>query len=163
MTIQLGDDVSWNFGQDEIYNINKLIKVLKLKLSSEGKIKGLDGVYIDCSIFSTDELVTALDSSLKRFQSLVPEIEEATFLNEDFCVFFTCPLVLGAMLELLPGKALTEAGAFSAFIENENKYNLTEHVSQTILKLIEIESHNYREEIKLIRGNLSFYKNLLKI
>ena len=78
-------------------------------------------------------------------------------------MFFTYPLVLGAILELLHGRALVEAGSHSTIIENEIEHNLIEYVSGTMLRLIEIESHNYREEIKLIRGNLPFYKNLLKI
>jgi hypothetical protein len=83
MTIKLGDKIETEYGQDEIYNINKLIKILKLKLSSEGKQKSkdLEGniIYIDCSIFSIDQLVTALDSSLKRFQGLVQKLKSQHF------------------------------------------------------------------------------------
>ena len=164
--MQLGDKIETEYGQDEINNINKLIKILKLKRQSERKQKAKDScgnvIYIDCDIFSINDLVTALDSSLKRFQGLIPEIEESTFLNGDFCMFFTYPLVLGAMLELLPGKALIEKGTEFTVQDNGISHNLLS-LSDLVLKLIEIESYNYREEIKLIRANLAYYKNLFKI
>jgi len=111
--IQLGDDPGFNYSQIAILNINKLLKVLKGRLSSEGKIKSADSygntVYITCDIFSTEMLVTFLGVALSEFNQ-IPYFTFFTFEDTAFIDQFLEIIVEGATLYALSSKALIERG-----------------------------------------------------
>lgn len=112
----LGDDVGYNFSQVAIYNINGLLKVLKSRLRSNGRVPRPDPnnsnniVYVDCSIFSTSLLVDLLVMSLSNF-NLVPHFTSFTWESDpSFFLIFGELVIEGAYIYALAGQALLEAG-----------------------------------------------------
>src|SRR5579859_3422391 len=71
MSKKLGQDIDFDFSQQAIMNINRLLKLFKMRLASRGKAKTThkDGnvIYIDSDIYSTDQLVGFLVLSLSDF------------------------------------------------------------------------------------------------
>ena len=109
----LGDDPGFNYSQNAIKNINKLIKSLKARLNSWGKAKSKDSfgntIYVDCDIFTVDQLVTFLATALWDFNQ-VPYFTYFTFDDDAFVDQFGEILVEGATIQGLLSKALTERG-----------------------------------------------------
>lgn len=101
----LGDHVDFDFNQDEIKNINLLLRSLKDSLASNpspDKTKSVE-------IFSTEVLVEFLVLSLSEFNQ-TPEFSNFTFQDENFIRVFRDILVEGAVLKALTSQALIERG-----------------------------------------------------
>ena len=122
----LGDDPGFNYSQQAIRNINKLIKSLKARLNSSGKSKAIDGygntIYIDCDIFSIDMLVTFLSTALWDFNQ-VPYFTFFQFDDDNFINQFGEILVEGATLYSLSSKALIERGREFQITDNGLSFN----------------------------------------
>lgn len=111
--INLGDDPGFEFSQNAIKNINKLIKKMKARLNSSGKILSKDqygnDIYVDCDIYSIDMLVTFLCMALSYFNS-VPYFTFFKFDDDLFVDQFGEIIVEGAVLYALASMALIERG-----------------------------------------------------
>jgi len=111
--VKLGDEPRYNLSQEAIENINRLMKMLKIRLQSSGRhqVKDQYGniLYENCDIFTTEELYVFLCSSLAEF-NLTPHFTH--FVFEEACVVdeFADVIVEGAYIMALASKALIEKG-----------------------------------------------------
>lgn len=119
--VHLNDDPGFQYSQEAIININKLLKALKARLNSSGKAKSADPygnvVYVDCDIFSTDMLVTFLATALWEFNQ-TPFFTFFEFDNNNFVEQFGQILVEFATIYALASKALIERGREFQFTDN---------------------------------------------
>lgn len=152
----LGDDPGFNYSQEAIKNINKLLKSLKSRLNSSGKAKSSDKygnvVYVDCDIFSVDMLVTFLATALWDFNQ-VPFFTFFKFDDNNFVEQFGEILIEGATLSALASKSLIERGR--EFQVTDNGLNFT---PPTVSELMNTQyssllSH-YWEKLKMIKASL---------
>ncbi len=151
----LGQDPGFDFSQVEIFNINKLIKTLKARLNASGKSKSTDSfgniIYVDCSIFSVEMLVTFLANSITLFNE-IPHFTFFTFADTFFINQFHDVLVEGAVLMALASQAL---------IERSTEYQITDaglsFQPPTTSELLNTQygallTHNY-EKVKFIKNS----------
>jgi hypothetical protein len=154
--VHLGDDPGFNYSQNAIHNINKLLKALRVRLNSSGKAKGKDKygnvIYIDCDIFSVDALVTMLADALWWFNE-IPHLTMFTFDDTDFVNQFGHVLVQAATITALGSKALIERGR--EFTVSDNGINFTPPtVSELMNTQWSTELANHTERLKSIKQNL---------
>jgi len=151
----LGDDPGFNFTQVEIYNINKLIKTLRSRLNAVGKSKSTDGygniIYVDCSVFSTEMLVTFLANSITLFNE-IPHFTFFTFADTAFIDQFHDVLVEGAALMALSSQSLLERGAEYSISDNGISFTpptMSELLNSQYGTLL---AHNY-DKVKFIKNS----------
>jgi hypothetical protein len=111
--LHLGDEVGFNYSQNAISNVNKMLKILKARLNNNGKAKSSDSfgnvIYVDCNIFSDDMLITFLANALSEFNSIPYftffTMEDTIIINQFMNVF-----VERATIDALASQALIEKG-----------------------------------------------------
>lgn len=154
--INLGDDPGFNYSQDAIKNINKLIKSLKMRLRSSGKTKSIDGygntIYVDCDIFSVDLLTTALATALVDFNQ-VPYYTFFSFSENAFVDQFGEIIVEGATLYALAGSALLHKGSEYSISDNGITFNLPT-VSEMLSSQYSTLLTAYTDKLKMIKNSL---------
>ena len=154
--VQLGDDPGFNYSQIAILNINKLLKALKARLSSEGKIKSADSygntIYVTCDIFSTDMLVTFLGVALSEFNQ-IPYFTFFTFEDTQFIEQFLEILVEGATLYALASKALIERGR-EFDISDQGVTFKPPTVSELLGTQYSTLLTSYNERLKMIKNSM---------
>lgn len=152
----LGDDPGFNYSQTAIFNINKLIKMLKRRLNSSGKSRKIDSngnvTYVDCDIYSIDMLVTFLATALSDFNQ-VPYFTFFTFDQTEFIDQFAEVIVEGATLYALSSMALITRGA--EFVITDNGLNFS---PPTVSELLETQYStlltNYWERLRYIKNSI---------
>jgi len=155
----LGDEVSFNYSQPAIKNINKLIKALKARLNSSGKSKSKDAygnvVYVDCDIFSVDMLVTFIGIALWDFNQ-VPYFTAFSLDDDNFINQFGEILVEGATLYALASIALVERGR--EFTLSDNGLSFTPPTESELLntQYSTLLTH-YWDKLKYIKNSLRPY------
>jgi hypothetical protein len=152
----LGDDPGTQYSQVAIRNINKLLKLLKRRLNSSGKVKSTDAhgnvVYLDCDIFSVDQLVTFLAGALWDFNQ-VPYFTYFQFDDDAFINQFGEILVEGATLYSLTSRALIEKGNELQVTDNGISFNLPQ-VSDTLGSQWSTTLSNYWDKLKYIKNSI---------
>lgn len=154
--VHLGDDPGFDYSQDAIKNINKLLKALKARLNSAGKALRNDSYgnpqYVDCDIFSYDVLVTLLATALWDFNQ-VPYFTFFQFDDANFVEQFGEILVEGATLYALSSKALIERGREFQLTDNGLNFN-----PPTVSELMQTQYGalltHYWEKLKYIKNSL---------
>lgn len=110
---QLGEDPGFDYSQIAILNINKMLKTLRARLNSSGKIQitNPDGSigYSDCDIFSVDALVAFLAASLADINA-IPYFTAFTFDQTNIMDLLHQVIVEGATIYALASQALVERG-----------------------------------------------------
>jgi hypothetical protein len=152
----LGDDPGFNYSQIAIYNINKLIKILKNRLNADGKTPAFDKFgnlqYVDCSLYSIDMLVSFLAAALVDFNQ-VPYFTFFTWDDTLFIEQFGEILVQCATLYALASKALIERGREFQITDNGINFN-----PPTVSELLQTQYNTlitqYRETLKYIKNSL---------
>lgn len=152
----LGDDVPFNFSQTAILNINKLLKGLKARLKSSGKSAGYDQfnnpIYVDCDIYSIDQLVTFLAQSLSMFNQ-IPHFTAFEFHHTEIVTIFYDILVQGAVLIALASQALIERGR--EYQISDNGISLTPpSISELANSQWSSELSSYTEKVKYIKSSM---------
>jgi hypothetical protein len=155
----LGDDFPYNYSQNEVFNINKMLKMLKARLNSDGKSLAKDAygneVYVSCSTFSVNTLVTFLGMALSDFNQ-VPYFTSFTFADSGFVAQFADILVNGATIYSLASKALIEKGA--EFTITDNGVNFQPAAVSDMLKAqADTLLANYTEKLKYIKNSMRPY------
>lgn len=155
----LGDDVGFNYSQVAIHNINLLMKTLRARLDSMGKIKTKDSygneIYADCDIFSVATLVSFIADSLSMFNE-IPHFTMYTFDQTDFVQQFHNILVQGAVLMALSSKALIEKGSEFSLSDQGVDFK-PPSVADLLQTEWSTELSNHFEKIKLIKQNMKPY------
>lgn len=151
-----GDDIEFNFSKDEVMCVNKLLKVLKKRLKSEGVRKVPDGAggFIDvpCNIFSNAELICFLVNSLSEFNQ-TPHFTTFTFADPQICDLFLDIIVQGAALLALAAQTLIEKGREFSITDNGVTYQ-PPAVSDILNTQYSTQLTAYREKLKFIKVNL---------
>jgi hypothetical protein len=154
---QLGEDPGFDYSQIAILNINKLLKTLRARLNSSGKIEIIDPVtgnitYQDCDIFSADTLVTFLAASLTEFNA-IPHFTSFNFNNTNTWDIFHSIVVEGAVIYALGSQALIERGREWQITDNGVAVNVP-----TVSELLNTQySQLYTthfEKLKLIKASM---------
>lgn len=152
----LGDDPGFDYSQAAIKNINKLIKILKVRLNSSGKAKSTDSygntVYITCDIFSVETLVSMIAAALMDFNQ-VPYYTFFQMDDDNFVEQFGEVLVEGATLYALSSKALIERGREYQITDNGISFNLPT-VSELLNTQYGTLLTNYWDKLKYIKNSL---------
>jgi len=153
----LGDDPGFQYSQEAIININKLLKALKARLNSSGKAKSTDSygnvTYVDCDIFSYDMLVTFLATALWEFNQ-TPYFTFFEFDDNNFVEQFGQILIEGATIWALASKALIERGREFQFTDNGLNFNPP--------TVSEIMMTQYSALLTLHKEKLVYIKNSLR-
>lgn len=152
----LGDDVGFNYSQTAIFNINKIIKSLRARLSSSGKAKRVDEngnvVYIDCDIYSVDVMVTFIATALSDFNQ-TPYFTNFTLEDTSFIDQFFDILVRGATIYALASKALIERGREFQITDNGLSFN-PPTVSEMLNTQYNTVLANYWDQLKYIKNSM---------
>jgi hypothetical protein len=151
----LGDDPGFDFTQSEIFNINKLLKSLKTRLNATGKTKSKDSfgniVYVNCSIFSVEVLVSLLANSISLFNE-IPHWTFFTFADTSFIDQFHDVIVEGALYMALASQALLERGA--EYTISDNGISFT---PPTLSELLNTQASamisSHQEKLKFIKNS----------
>ena len=150
-----GDDFDFNFTKEEVCNINKLLKILKKRLKSDGLVKVRDGAgYVteSCPIFSDNELICFLINSLSEFNQ-TPHFTKFTFSDDQFCMQFADILIQGAVILALAAQALIEKGREFVITDNGVSYQ-PPAVSEILNSQYTTQMTAYREKLKFIKVNM---------
>jgi hypothetical protein len=154
--IHLGDDVGFSYSQTALYNINKVIKMMRARLNSSGKSKSTDAygnvIYVDCDIFSVDMLATFAAMSLNKFNS-TPYF---TWFHWDDSWFFT------NFSEVIAEGATVFAMASQALIEKGREFQLTDsginfnppNVAEMLETQYATTLQHYWEQLKYIKNSM---------
>lgn len=154
--VHLGDDPGFNFSQTAIKNINKLLKGLKARLNNDGKAKSQDAfgnvIYVDCSVFSDDMLITFLGTALSDFNQ-VPYFTFFTFEDTPIIDQFYDIIVEGATISALASQALIERGR--EFQITDNGVNFTPPtVSELLNTQYTTMLTNYYDKLRYIKNSM---------
>lgn len=161
--VSIGDDPGFNYSQLAIKNINVLIKTLKARLDSSGKHLTKDKfgneIFMDCDIFSVEQLVCFIANSLSWFNEL-PLFTLFTFEDTEILQQFHDVIVQGATIMALSSKALLERGR--EFVLSDNGISYTPPTVSELMNTEwsgELQAHT--EKLKIIKKNMrSFPKGL---
>lgn len=120
-SVKLGDEVSFDFSQEELEGINILLKYLKCRLRSDGTKPKRDkfgafefdayGEIIteECNVFSDEILACFLSQSLSEFNS-TPFFTSYLFSDQIIHKTFANVIVEGAYVVALASQSLVEKG-----------------------------------------------------
>lgn len=154
--VHLGDDPGFNYSQNALLNINKIIKMLKARLNSSGKTPYIDAngntTYVDCDIYSIDTLATFACISLSKFNQ-IPYFTSFSFEDSAFISQFLEVLTEGATLYALASKALIERGREFQITDNSINFNppsVAEMLNTQYNTLLTL----YFDELKLIKNSM---------
>lgn len=153
--IQLGDDPGFNYSQNALGNINKLIKAVKFRLNSSGKSRRTDefgNVYFDdCDIYTVEQLAVFVAISLTAFNQ-IPHFTFFTFEDTEIINTFFEVLVQHAVIYALASKALIERGREFNVSDNGLTFQ-PPTVSELLNSQHGAELGNWFEKVKLIKAS----------
>lgn len=163
-TIRLGDDVLFDFTEQEIYGINVLLKFLKARLRNDGKkpLRDQFGAIVydaygemvmqDCDVFSDDILICFLCQALSEF-NMIPFFTGFTFADEVIYKLFSAAIVEGAYVFAISSQALLEKGRDFTISDGGISYQppalgdfLQSHFGTWLT--------SYRERLKFIKNSI---------
>lgn len=152
----LGDDPGFNYSQTAIHNINLLMKTLRARLDSAGKILTKDAygndVYSDCDIYSVEQLTAFLANSLTLFNE-IPTFTMFTFEDSDIIAQFHDVIVQGAAIMALSSKSLIERGREYKLTDNGINFDIPT-VSELMQTQWSTEFANHFEKVKYIKDSI---------
>lgn len=162
--IQLGDDVVFNFTDEEIYGINIMLKFLKARLKSDGTKPMRDqfGAFVrdgygeimteECNVFDNDILIGFLCMSLSEF-NMTPFFTAYTFADQTIQTLFAQIIVEGAGIYALAAQSIIEKGRDFSLSDQGISYQppalgdfLASHYSTWLT--------SYRERLKYIKNSI---------
>ena len=163
-SVTLGDDVDFDFSQQELEGVNILLKYLKCRLRSEGKKPKRDQfgafiqdaygeiVYEECNVFSDEILACFLCQALSEF-NMVPFFTAYTFADPLIKTLFSSAIVEGAYVIGLASQSLVEKGRDFQISDGGISYQppqlgdfLSSHYGTWL--------STYRERLKFIKNNI---------
>ena len=151
--VHLGDEPVFNLSQQAIININRLMRVLRLRLQSNGRHQTKDGygniVYENCDIFSVDEMHAFLCASLTEF-NLTPHFTTFVWEQTEVPDMFGEVIVEGAYIMALASKALIEKGREFNITDNGISFQPPQ-VSDLLNSQMGTLLGPYRERLKHIK------------
>jgi hypothetical protein len=153
---QIGDAAVVSYSEDEILGINKMLACLKARLKNDLKSESIDAYgnteFVDCSIFTNDELAWFLSCSLSEFNQ-TPHFTDFTF---DMAVIhdrFAYVIVEGAYILALAAQMLIEAGREFTITDNGITMN-PPPLSATLNNELSQFVAAHRETLKYIKTSI---------
>jgi len=167
--VRLGDDVNFDFSDEEIAGLNILLKYLKSRLRSDGRkpvrdqygafvyTEGYDGydgemVYEECNVFSDEILVCFLCQALSEF-NMVPFFTSYTFADNLIHKMFSQLIVEGAYIVALASQSLVEKGRDFTISDGGISYQPPQ-LGDFLASQYNNWLSSYRERLKFIKNNL---------
>jgi hypothetical protein len=116
---QIGDDARVTYTDEEIIGINKLLAMLKARLKNNVYVESIDAYgatqFVECPIFTNEELTWFLNCSLSEFNQ-TPHFTDFLFSDNVICGAentvgrFSHILIEGAAILAVAAQMLIEAG-----------------------------------------------------
>jgi len=163
-SIRLGDDVEFDFNEQEILGINILLKYLKARLRSSGRkpVRDEYGAILydgygeviteECNVFSDELLICFLCQALSEF-NMVPFFTSFLFSDEVIYKLFSAAIVEGAYVFATASQALVEKGRDFTISDGGLSYQppalgdfLSTHYGTWL--------SSYRERLKFIKNSI---------
>ena len=152
----IGDAPEITYTHDEIIGINILLSLLNKRLKNELQMESVDAYgnieFVNCSVFSNDELVAFLNMSLSEFNSC-PHFSDFSFADEVIYNRYAYVIVEGACIVAWAAQMVIEAGR--EFNVTDNGINLIPPPLSTALNN---ELSNFwtahREVLKMIKTSI---------
>jgi hypothetical protein len=163
-TVRIGDDVSFDFSEEELKGINILLKYLKARLRSDGRkpkrdeygafVRDENGeiVYVECNVFSDELLVCFLCQALSEF-NMIPFFTTFSFADLIIYTTFSQIIVEAAMVFAMASQALVEKGRDFTISDGGVSYQppaLGDFLSSQYNNFLS----NYRERVKFIKNSI---------
>jgi hypothetical protein len=152
----LGDEPGFDFSQEALKNINRLIFQLKARLNSSGKSMSKDSygndILIDCDIFTTAQLTTFLITSLSQFNS-IPYFTGFRFEDTEFFDIYSGIIVMRAAVEGMYAKALIERGREYQINDNGISVNIP-NVSELLTTQASSLMATWETDCKMIKNSM---------
>lgn len=150
----IGDDPEICWTEAEVIGINILLYCLKNRLKNNMQVESTDAYgnieYIDCHVFTNDELIWFLKCSLSEFNQ-TPHFTDFSFGDPVIYERFGHIIVEGAYILALSAQVLIEAG--KEFTLNDSSIGLNPPpLSQTMNTQITNFLSAHRESLKFIKG-----------
>lgn len=162
--IKLGDDVVFDFSDEELLGINILLKLLKSRLRSNGEkpIRDEFGAFItdgygnilteECNVYDDEILVAFLCQALSEF-NMVPFFTAYSFSDQIIQTLFSAIIVEGAYVFALASQAIVEKGRDFTISDGGVNYQppqlgdfLQSHYGTWLT--------SYRERLKFIKNSI---------
>lgn len=154
---QIGDDPNISYSEEEICGINILLAKLKARLNNNIESETLDEygntTYIECSVFTDEELLWFLECALSEF-NMTPHFTDFTFDMPIIYDRFSYIIVESAVITSLLAKSLIEAGKEFTISDNG--------ISITPPQLSSVMTNQTSQLISSHRENLKYIKNSIK-
>lgn len=162
--IRLGDDVDFDFTDEELLGINILLKFLKARLRSDGRkpVRDAFGKFVtdaygqlvteECNVFDDEILVCFLCQAISEFNG-VPFFTAYTFADQIIHSTFSSFIVEGAYIFALASQALVEKGRDFTITDGGMNYQPPQLGDF-------IQSHygtwltSYRERLKFVKNSI---------
>jgi len=163
--VTLGDDVVFDFTQEELATLNLLLKLLKSRLSSTGvkPVRDEFGAFVtdgygeilteQCNVFDDEVLVCFLCMALSEF-NMIPFFTAYTFADEIIKTLFSSAVVEGAMIYAMASQALVEKGRDFTISDGGISYQPP--------RLGDFLQANYNNWLTSYRERLKFMKNSIR-
>jgi hypothetical protein len=118
---QIGDDPNIQWSEAEIIGLNVLIECLQNRLKNKVQVESTDAYgnieYVDCRIFTIDELTWFLKCSLSEFNQ-TPHFTDFTFADSFIYNRYGHIIVEGAFILATAAQMLIEAGREFTITDN---------------------------------------------
>lgn len=162
--ILIGDDVIFNFSDEELYGINVLLKFLKQRLRSVGKkpVRDINGAFVtdgygevvteDCNVFSDDVMIAYLCQSLSEFNS-TPFFTAYTFADPVIYTLFYQVIVEGAYVYAIASQSILEKGRDFTVTNGSANYQ-SPQLGDFLQSHYGTWLTSYRERIKFIKNSI---------
>ena len=125
-------------------------------MDAEGKSVGYDQynnkIFIDCNIFSTDQLVTFIVTALEEFNA-IPHFTSFTFDDTEIITNFYSIFVQGAVIQALMSKALIEKGREIALQDNGVSVTFSS-VADMLVNQANTEMTNFTDKVTRIKASM---------
>jgi hypothetical protein len=163
-TVKIGDDVNFDFTDEEINGINILLKILKMRLRSNGRKPARDqyGAFTydtdgnliteECNVFSDEVLVGMLMSSLSEF-NMIPFFTTYTFADRIIYTTFATAIIEGAVIFALASQALVEKGREFTISDGGISYQPAA-LSDLLTNQFGTWLTSHRERLKFIKNSI---------
>mgnify|MGYP001575989356 CR=1 FL=1 len=155
-TYEPGDASPFNFTKEETLGINKLLRIVKIRVKNDGVRKVPDGAggYTEeaCTVFSNDELICFLVNSLSEFNSY-PHFTNYNFDDERIQTIFSDLIIQGAVILALAAQALIEKGREFVITDNGISFQ-PPAVADLLNNQYSAQLADYKEKLKVIKNNL---------
>ncbi len=151
---QIGDDPRVSYSEAEIIGINILLACLKNRLKNNLQVETTDAygniTYVDCNVFTNDELVWFLKCSLSEFNQ-TPHFTDFTFAEEVMYGRYGHVIVEGAFILATAAQMLIEAGREFTITDNGITMN-PPPLSQTLNNELSHFLNTHLATLKFIKG-----------